>query len=169
MSTMQWNDDFVLGIHQMDQTHKEFVELVAAVQQADDAHLLEEWATLIDHTQVHFDTENRWMEATRFAATNCHATHHQAVLDVMKEGLEYGRKGHLSVVRQMAEELTSWFPIHADSMDTALSLHMQRVGFDPTTGAISQPAALPAELIHGCGGDTCGDTAVPAPADNATA
>ena len=70
-----------------------------------------------------------------------------------------GLVGSLSegdVVRAMASELAVWFPRHAQSMDAALALHLRRVGFDPATGTVQAPQALPGELIHGCGG-ACSD------------
>ena len=72
MNTLQWSDDLALGVGAMDQTHIEFVDLLAEVQQAPDETLLAKWEELIEHTQVHFDNENRWMVETRFAAGNCH-------------------------------------------------------------------------------------------------
>ena len=162
MSTLQWSDDLALGVGAMDQTHIEFVDLLAEVQQAPDDTLLAKWEELIDHTQVHFDNENRWMVETRFAAGNCHTTHHKAVLDVMRDGLRYGQHGHRNIVRQLAAELTTWFPQHADSMDAALAWHLKRVGYDPVSGSIAHPELLPGELIHGCGGETCSDENVPA-------
>ena len=162
MSTLQWSDDLALGVGAMDQTHIEFVDLLAEVQLAPDDTLLAKWEELIDHTQVHFDNENRWMVETRFAAGNCHTTHHKAVLDVMRDGLRYGQQGHRNIVRQMAAELTTWFPQHADSMDAALAWHLKRVGYDPVSGSIAHPELLPGELIHGCGGETCSDENVPA-------
>lgn len=157
MTALQWTDDFALGVPQMDATHQEFVALLADVDSAADATLLVRWQALVDHTAEHFSQEDRWMLATRFAATNCHTMHHQAVLGVMREGLEYGRKGHLKVVRQMATELANWFPQHADTMDAALALHLRRVGYDPVTGAMTHPEMLPHDVIHGCGGDTCSE------------
>lgn len=59
------------------------------------------------------------------------------------------------VVRQMADELGTWFPMHAQAMDAALALHLRSVGYDPVTGQVTLPQALPAETIHGCGGATC--------------
>ena len=168
VSTLQWSNDLALGVDAMDQTHIEFVDLLAEVQQAPDDTLLAKWEELIDHTQVHFDNENRWMVETRFAASNCHTTHHKAVLDVMRDGLRYGQQGHRNIVRQMAVELTTWFPQHADSMDAALAWHLKRVGYDPVSGSIAHPELLPGELIHGCGGDTCSDENVSA-ADTAPA
>ena len=163
VSTLQWSEDFALGVGAMDQTHIEFVDLLAEVQQAPDDTLLAKWEALIDHTQVHFDNENRWMQETRFAAGNCHTTHHKAVLDVMRDGSRYGQHGHRNIVRQMAAELTTWFPQHADSMDAVLATHLQRVRFDPASGDIAHASALPAEVIHGCGGGDCSpsDTAQP--------
>ena len=113
MTALQWTDDFALGVPQMDATHQEFVALLADVDSAADATLLVRWQALVDHTAEHFSQEDRWMLATRFAATNCHTMHHQAVLGVMREGLAMGRAGDLAPVRQMARELATWFPLHA--------------------------------------------------------
>ncbi|MDO5624178.1 MAG: hemerythrin domain-containing protein [Pseudomonadota bacterium] len=152
-----WSDEWKLGVPAMDRTHEEFVALLADVEQApDDVALLARWGMLVDHTQTHFDNEDRYMLATRFAATNCHTTHHKMVLDVMRQGLAMAQAGDVAPVRQMARELATWFPLHADSMDAALAMHLARVGFDPATGTIANPAALPADALHGCGGDSCG-------------
>lgn len=155
MPTLNWSPDFALGVAEMDATHHEFVDLLAEVEAADDAALIARWQALVEHTQVHFDNEDRWMLATRFAAGNCHTTHHKMVLDVLRQGLAMGQAGDLAPIRQMARELTTWFPQHADSMDAALAMHLQRVGFDPASGRMAHPDALPAEVIHGCGGDSC--------------
>ena len=56
------------------------------------------------------------------------------------------------MVRQMADELGGWFPKHAQAMDGALAQHLRNVGYDPVTGQISVPQALPAATLHGCGG-----------------
>ena len=154
---LEWSSALVLDMPIMDDTHQEFVELLAQVTQANDAALLPSWSALIAHTQKHFDQEDRWMLATGFAADNCHATQHQVILQVMREGEARGHGGDLGIVRQMAHELGLWFPQHAQSMDASLALHLRSAGYDPRTGAISQPERLPDHAIHGCGGQ-CGDT-----------
>ena len=63
----------------------------------------------------------------------------------------------LVIYSVMASELALWFPQHAQSMDAALALHLRRVGFDPVSGVVQAPHALPAEPIQGCGGATCSD------------
>ena len=155
MSTLQWSDSLALGLSFMDDTHHEFVDLLADVVNAPDANLLGAWRTLIEHTEDHFGREDQWMQSTRFSAGNCHSTQHDVILQVMREGDKRGQAGDLAVVRQMAHELGIWFPQHAQSMDAALALHLRSVGYDPATGIVHSPQALPQEVIHGCGGATC--------------
>lgn len=155
MSTLQWSDSLALGLSFMDDTHREFVDLLAEVVNASDASLLGVWRTLIEHTEDHFGREDQWMQSTRFSSGNCHSTQHDVILQVMREGDKRGQAGDLAVVRQMAHELGIWFPQHAQSMDAALALHLRSVGYDPATGIVHSPQSLPQEVIHGCGGATC--------------
>lgn len=159
MSTLQWSESLALGLPFMDDTHHEFVDLLSAVVNAPDDGLLPAWQTLIAHTDDHFGREDEWMKNTRFSSTNCHSTQHNVILQVMREGDKRGLAGELGVVRQMAHELGIWFPQHAQSMDAALALHLRGVGYDPVTGIVHSPQALPEEVIHGCGGATCSSPA----------
>lgn len=165
MAQLEWSDALALDLALMDDTHREFVDLLAAAELADDAHLLSAWHTLIEHTEQHFGQEDAWMASTRFASGNCHSTQHRVVLQVMREGAVRADQGDLQVLRVMAGELALWFPQHAQSMDAALALHLRRVGFDPASGVVHAPHALPGELIQGCGGATCSDATAPQ-ADN---
>ena len=155
MPTLQWSDSLALGLPLMDETHQEFVDLLAAVVNAPDNDLLPAWLTLIEHTCDHFGREDQWMQGTRFSSSNCHSTQHDVILQVMREGYERAQTGELGVVRQMAHELGIWFPQHAQSMDAALALHLRDLAFDPATGIVHSPQTLPRELIHGCSGTSC--------------
>jgi hemerythrin-like metal-binding protein len=158
MPNLEWSDALALDLPMMDDTHREFVDLLARVERAPDDGLLAHWRVLVDHTDDHFGREDQWMQSTRFSSSNCHSMQHKVVLQVMREGLTLGEGGRLDVVRQMARELAIWFPQHAQSMDAALALHLRRIGYDPVTGVVSLPEALPQEIIHGCGRATCSDS-----------
>ena len=142
MPALQWSEDFVLDLAPMDSTHQEFVELLATVADASDGALMHAWQHLVEHTDDHFSREDRWMVDTRFSSSNCHTMQHSIVLQVMQQGLERGREGDLS-------------------MDAALAAHLHRVGYDPVTGTIHTPQALPQGEIHGCAGDSCSDAESP--------
>ncbi len=156
MAHLEWSGALELDFPIMDDTHHEFVELLAKVQDAPDDTLIEHWTNLIDHTDDHFGREDAWMLSTQFASGNCHTMQHKVVLQVMREGLQHGQDGDLKMIRVMAGELAQWFPLHAQAMDASLALHMRRVDFDPITGQVKRPEALPTEMIHGCGG-SCSD------------
>ena len=158
MAALEWSNDFVLNLPQMDDTHHEFVVLLAAEEAASETTVMPAWQELVAHTEAHFNREDRWMVETRFAASNCHSPQHQVVLEIMQKGAEEGSQGNLEMVRQMARELAVWFPQHAHSMDAALATHLHRVGYDTVTGEVHKPQALPVAEIHGCAGDSCSDT-----------
>ncbi|MEW6690984.1 MAG: hemerythrin domain-containing protein [Pseudomonadota bacterium] len=164
MPRLEWSDALSLDLPLMDDTHREFVDLLAAVEAADDGALMPAWRTLVDHTQAHFDQEDRWMRETRFAAGNCHSVQHKVVLDVMREGLVRAEAGDLELLRLMAAELAQWFPQHAQSMDAGLALHLRRCGHDPATGQLLHPDLLPAQEISGCGSVACTPRAADTPA-----
>jgi len=155
MSELHWSETLSLDMPLMDGTHREFVDLLAAVADAPDADLLAAWVRLVEHTDAHFGQEDRWMAQTRFASVNCHATQHHVVLKALREGLSAGAAGRLDVIRQLAHELAIWFPQHAQTMDAALALHLRSAGFDPATGNMAWPERLPAQAITGCGSASC--------------
>lgn len=158
MAQLEWSGALALDFPMMDDTHHEFVDLLAKVHEAPDDTLIAHWTSLIAHTDDHFGREDEWMLSTRFASGNCHSMQHKVVLQVMREGLQHGQTGDLKMVRLMAGELALWFPQHAQAMDASLALHMRRVDFDPVTGKVNRPEALPAEMIHGCGGSCSSDS-----------
>ena len=172
MPALVWSEDFAMDLPLMDETHQEFIDLLAVVEAAPDSTVIPAWQRLVEHTADHFGRENRWMVETRFAAGNCHTVQHKVVLDIIKDGAVKGAAGDLVMVRQMARELADWFPHHAQAMDAALAEHLRRVGYDPVTGIVHQPDALPTEEIHGCGGaDMCVTSdaqATPTMADEST-
>ena len=155
MAQLQWTDALALDFPVMDDTHREFVQLLAMVDTAGDGMLPASWRALVDHTNDHFGREDRWMQATGFSSANCHSVQHKVVLQAMREGLADGEAGNLGVIRQMASELAVWFAQHAQSMDAALALHLRSAGFDPLTGTVAKPGALPTRTIQGCGSAGC--------------
>jgi hemerythrin len=165
MPALTWTDQLALSHPQMDATHEEFVDLLAAADAAlaaSEPLLVERFEQLVAHTVAHFAQEDRWMAATGFAPENCHAFQHQAVLGVMQECLRRARPAQADVAADLAPlraavvELAVWFPHHAQMMDAALAEHMAAVGFDAASGQCRQPATADATPMTGCGGSRCG-------------
>lgn len=138
MPALPWTDGLKLGLPIVDQTHHEFVELLARAEAADDASLPALWDALVAHTAEHFAHEEDWMLATGFALARAHEAQHRAVLKMLREGALEAARGNLAPARRMIGELAVWFPQHAQTLDAALVLHLGSLGYDPRTGQIAK-------------------------------
>jgi hemerythrin-like metal-binding protein len=143
MNTVEWTDALRLDYPPMDDVHHAFVDLLALAQTAPDAALPQAWSAVLDHTVLHFGSEDEWMRRTRFAAADNHIMQHKVVLNVMREGLALARAGNLKAVRDMAGELAVWFAKHTQSLDAALALHMRGAGTDPLPRRTASRGARP--------------------------
>lgn len=124
---MTWSDRFLLGYTAMDDTHREFVEHVAALERGSDSELPTLLAQFSQHAVEHFAQEECWMNSTAFPAAQCHADEHAAVLRSVHEVEQMLRDGAtVTIVRHLTRALIDWFPAHADYMDAALSHWMSK-------------------------------------------
>ena len=151
--TLTWSDDLILNMDKMDQTHLEFVELLAATETAPEEQLLQKFTELIAHTEEHFAGENQWMLDVDFGPGGCHSDEHDMILKVMREALRRGQvDNNLSMVRQLTRELAIWFDNHAKSMDAVLAMYLKEVQYDPLTRIVHKPQQLPEGVAAGeCG------------------
>lgn len=161
MSAITWSETLALRQPQMDQTHREFVDLLQALDRAADedrAALGACYRVLLDHTVAHFEQEERWMASLGFAADNCHAFQHAHVLGVLRDLHDkLLADGGGTIAHMLVAELSNWFVAHAQLMDAALAQTMAERGFDPETGTQLNPAAANEPLITGCGAGSCSD------------
>lgn len=118
---ISWNDGYLLGFNPMDQVHQEFVECVAALQQAANSELDGVLGILLQHCESHFEQEDRWMLESDFPARECHINEHAAVLKSIHEVKQQMVIGNVTACRQLGNELAAWFPGHADYLDSALA------------------------------------------------
>lgn len=143
MPALPWSDALKLGLSFMDETHQEFVDLLARAESALDQDLPALWRQLVDHTTEHFGREDDWMLATGFELGNVHTNQHNTVLRVLRHGAAEATRGNLAPIRKVIRELAVWFPHHAQTLDAALAVHLRGLGFDPVTGEVALPISAP--------------------------
>jgi len=114
-----------LGYTPMDKVHAEFDELL---QRARSVQFPEDWRELLraidTHLRAHFEAEDGWMRDTAFPVRECHMDEHAAVLKSSEEVLALAELGDVRAAPAFVDELASWFPGHADYLDSALAAWM---------------------------------------------
>lgn len=130
MATLDWTPALALGDARIDDTHREFVDMVNTVGAATDETMLASIDALIAHTEEHFGQEERWMAATNFPPTHCHLDEHAGVLGAIHETRGYVVDGKFMVGKVLAQELGNWFRSHAATMDTMLAEWLKQQNFD---------------------------------------
>jgi hemerythrin-like metal-binding protein len=128
---VQWSDTYLLGVEQMDTTHREFIVLLNEVVDAADEQVLAALDRFIAHTVEHFAQEDRWMTDTNFPPLHCHTAEHQNVLGIMREVRGMVADGKTEIGRVLAREMGPWFDIHANTMDAALASWLRGKAFEP--------------------------------------
>jgi len=127
-----WSDRYLLGLTQMDEHHREFVDTLNALANAQGAELPQVLARFISATEAHFQDENTLMLNNDFPPRDCHISEHQAVLDTLYEARALVAAGRTDFLPGMVSALMDWFPGHADYLDSALAQWMSK----KTHGAI---------------------------------
>lgn len=127
---LEWSEALHLGHPAMDDTHREFVELLNRLGAAAEDGRLACLDDFIAHTEAHFRQEEAWMEAMQFPPLACHRTEHEGVLEIMREVRKRIAGGEAQYGQVLAKAIAEWFPLHAGSMDTVLALYIRQVGYD---------------------------------------
>jgi len=116
-----WTDEYKLGHAAMDDTHREFVELVGGMERANDADFPALFHRFVDHAQRHFELEKTLMSDGDFPAKDCHVEEHDKVLASVLQVKPLVDAGRIDIGRSLVQALREWFPAHADYLDSALA------------------------------------------------
>jgi hemerythrin-like metal-binding protein len=122
---IEWDEHaFVLGVADMDATHSEFIDLLNRLNNAADATFPALFKALLEHTQMHFESEEARMLLCGFPAISEHTNEHRRVLGELTRIKKRVDRGLISFGRMyVRQSLPDWFRLHAATMDSALAAH----------------------------------------------
>lgn len=118
-----WNDELhALRFPEMDETHREFIELLARAQGASDAELPGCLDRLLEHTRAHFARESKMMEACGLSSQAEHEAEHARILVELGQMRSRAASGRTAFVRAyLTDAIPDWFRIHLATMDSELA------------------------------------------------
>ncbi|MBT3059235.1 MAG: hemerythrin domain-containing protein [Candidatus Thiodiazotropha sp.] len=118
---------YLLGVDDMDNTHRAFVALVNRLGEAGRQEFITLFADLVTHTREHFAQEDRWMETSDFPAIREHTDEHQRILGELDRFAQRVASGSILIARSyITQQLPLWFDLHAKTMDSALASHLKK-------------------------------------------
>ncbi|WP_317932900.1 hemerythrin family protein [Halioxenophilus sp. WMMB6] len=122
----RFEQEYCLGVDTMDETHRQFLNQVAAACAADKAGFAGAMQQLFNHTQAHFADEEASMSRIGHAAMAEHVADHQRILGDMDRFNERVAAGRHTMARAwVADSLLQWFHTHAQTMDSALAAELK--------------------------------------------
>ncbi len=123
-----WDDArHTIGMTEFDDTHREFITQVAALNAASSAEFPSLFQTLVAHTREHFIVEGKLMRESKYRGLPEHEGEHHRVLGEMQQLNRSLKRGHLPLVRAYVKEgLMDWFDTHVAMMDAALAMHLKK-------------------------------------------
>jgi len=116
----KFEQEYVLGVSQIDQIHHEFVDLLAETLNSAGDDFKRMFQRLWEHTQLHFFEEEARMAAFSFAGQDAHKADHDRILKKMEELSALVAAGdHATALDWLASDLPDWFDKHTRTMDGA--------------------------------------------------
>ncbi len=127
---IEWREDTLsVGISYMDDTHREFIDIINQLGSTIDEQFPALFNKLIEHTQTHFQNEDIAMEKSGFPPISIHRSEHDRIFNEIKRLASHVDKNDLDAAKDfVCRYLPEWFPMHAATMDRALAWHLKTSG-----------------------------------------
>lgn len=125
---VEWSDEsLALGWDDIDNHHRQFVELLNGATGADNTAFKEQYEELFAHLEQHFAEEEALMDSCNFSASAEHKGEHRRVLGEMKQFKRQLERGRSQMARAyITENLPGWFKLHVTTMDSALVAQLMK-------------------------------------------
>jgi hemerythrin-like metal-binding protein len=120
----------LVGVAEVDAQHRHLVRLVNALNHAIAAHRSSQeihsmFQGLIDYTVMHFDTEQRLMQASGYPELALHLREHEALVHEVQRLSAQVDKGTDMLILQTIKD---WLLAHIDSSDKAMGAYLVAQG-----------------------------------------
>ncbi|MFN9805196.1 MAG: bacteriohemerythrin [Betaproteobacteria bacterium] len=120
-TTIAQHADLFVGFKPIDDMHREFEEIVAALNDPAEADYGQHLLALHEHMLRHTALEERLMREENYDHYGAHKTEHDRFVERLADMRRQFDAGDVGGVRRYASELMGWFVVHAQAMDAPLA------------------------------------------------
>lgn len=131
MTLLQWQDNFAIGIAEVDHEHRELIGLINSLHAAlgtdragerVESFLGEIYADI----SAHFALEERVMRERRYEAITEHKADHERLLDQLRDMMDLHAEGAVLDDERFGGQLVEWFAGHFRTHDSRLHRSLRR-------------------------------------------
>lgn len=125
MTLIKWRDELKIGIDDVDDEHRELIELINGLHDvmqvgADQVQVVDLLGEIYAQIASHFEHEEKIMRETHYADYAIHKEDHETLLDDLKDIMdEVEADGSFDAV-QLSADLNRWFTDHFVEFDAKL-------------------------------------------------
>lgn len=125
MSLLAWNDMFSVGILEIDNQHKQLIEITnrlneAMISDLDRQALSGILDDLLAYTRTHFAYEERLMDLHRYGDREQHLAEHRKLVQIVVDFQSKFAQGEVDLTGELMALLRDWLSRHILNSDRAL-------------------------------------------------
>lgn len=122
MELIDWKDDYLVHIGEIDEQHKRLVniinKLIEAMDEGQGCEMLETvFKELIEYTQTHFANEENLMESHGYPDLSGHKELHKNLVAQVVDLQKQFESGRIMITMQVMKFLKDWLVNHIMSID----------------------------------------------------
>lgn len=124
----QWSDSYKVGIQEVDEQHKELVNMLNALHNAIVNHRAKESARrildqLAEYTRTHFLLEESLMRVTHYGGFELHKKQHEELIQQVQDLQAKLDSGTATITFELLHFLKGWLTHHINESDKRFGLH----------------------------------------------
>ncbi|MDH3265432.1 MAG: hemerythrin family protein [Gammaproteobacteria bacterium] len=125
MNSLQWRDDFSVGIAEVDHEHRELIELINSLQNDlrsgnDVQMILQSLGEIYAQIASHFALEEKMMRVTHYPSLAEHKEDHETLLDDLRDIMDEVEDDGILDHARLTDDLDRWFSDHFRTHDAKL-------------------------------------------------
>jgi hemerythrin-like metal-binding protein len=131
MALMEWSDNLLVNIPEIDRQHKHLIELINRLDNSARVYIgsqeaLDVLKELVSFLQYHFRDEEEAMTAYNYPVIEDHLAIHEKMLTAVMQVKVRFESGELSSLSNLAAYLHCWLEKHIEGYDQDYARHIAR-------------------------------------------
>lgn len=119
---MEWKDDYLIGIKEIDEQHKKLFEISESINLFKSISEIKELLIFLkDYINLHFDTEENQMRLNKYPFYEEHKKIHDDLKEKINGYIELYLMGNFTLFEELEEVLITWLETHILAEDKKYS------------------------------------------------